>query len=546
MKNINPEEKDTLNGYFWVFGGLLCILLISIMAQDIDRPFIGLHSLGHAHDAWVARTHLNYGLGYTKGFNTFAVGHPPAENPSRHLDHPQLFALFDAAAMAVFGVNEWALRTAGIMMAVVSLVIFLKILKALVDHQTAILAALLFAIFPLTGYFGVGRWMFPLSLWAIWCYLVLIRALKDGPEAIRFHKWALAISLFLILQLGWEGFFYALGIGVHYVFRCIRRKQLPDKVLLGILIIVPLSSLALNFVVMAAGRGWDFQRIVELYKWRAGRGEMAEFDWGKWFARFWEFAVMNFTLAVLILAIGYFTLGQLYVFASKDSKGEKTIASRRFPQFWLFLLPGVFQLFLLRGTLWMHHYWERPLAPFIAIAAAQGIFVIADILTKIRPLLAKISTAVLVLIITISCAIGLNYYRNISHFSLAKVKLFKMLNERIPPDKGLLSFESLIFDQHSAKQSSYRQEIAWYLDREIVQARTVSEIEKQAKTGRFPYYLMPGTYYDREMSAYLAKLSNELQQRYKMTYIPPDPGGPGQAPMLPYFIFELSSAPSNK
>jgi len=57
---------------------------------------------------------------------------------------------------------------------------------------------------------------------------------------------------------------------------------------------------------------------------------------------------------------------------------------------------------------------------------------------------------------------------------------------------------------------------------------------------------MPRTYYNRETSEYLAKLSNELQQRYKMTYIPPDPGGPGKASMLPYLIFDLSSAPSDK
>jgi len=116
-----------------------------------------------------------------------------------------------------------------------------------------------------------------------------------------------------------------------------------------------------------------------------------------------------------------------------------------------------------------------------------------------------------------------------------------MFNELIPPDKMLLSFEGLKVQQHKAKGSHYRPEIAWYLDREVVVARTLTEIEEQAKTGKFPYYLMPRTYYDRETSAYLAKLSNELQQRYKMTYIPPDPGGPDQAPMLPYLIFDLSS-----
>jgi len=541
MKNINPMGKNSINGYFWVFGGLLCILLISIMARDIGRPFTGLHSWGEAHRSWFARVHLKYGLGYTKGLDTWAVGDPPREKPKHYLDHPQLRFLLHSVGMAVFGINEAALRKVGIIMAVVSMLLLLKLLRHLVDEKTAILAALFFVLFPLTGYFGVGEWLFPLSLWVFWCYLVLIGSLKDGPQPAKFHKWALAISLFLLLQLSWEGFFVALAIGVHYVFRCIHHRELPEKTLLAILIIAPLSSLALNFAVMAAGQGWDFQRMLELYKWRAGKGEMAEFSWGKWLARFWEFAIMNFTLPVLILAIAYLTLGQLFTFASPASQKHNTEISRRFPQFWLFLLPGVFQLFLLKGTLWMHHYWERPFAPFIAIAAALGIMLLADILAKIRPLFAKISTVVLVVVITVSCAKGLNYYHSIRHFSPEKVKLFKMLNELIPPDKMLLSFDPFIVNQHKAKGAHYRPEVAWYLDRETVQAATLAEIKKRAQTGRFPYYLMPRTYYDRETSVYLAKLSNELQQRYKMTYIPPDPGGLGRASMPPYLIFDLSS-----
>jgi len=541
MKKIKPLEKDKADNNFWVLGGLLVVLLVSTMARNINRPFIGLHSLGHAHDAWVARSHLNYGLGYTKCLNTFAVGHPPAENPQRYLDHPQLFALIDSITLLVFGVNEMALRIAEIIAAILTLFIFLKLLKGLLDEKTTILAGLFFVLFPLTGYFGVGRWLFPLSLWAIWCYLVLIGGLKNGPPPKKFHKCALAILLFLVLQLSWEGFFWALAIGVHYVCRCIHRRHFPDKALLAILIIAPLSSLILDFAVMAAGYNWDFQRIVELYKWRASEGEMAAFHWGKWFARFWEFAVMNFTWPVLIAAIGYLTLGQLFLLASSGPQKQIAEVSRRFPQFWLFLMPGVFQLFLLKGTLWMHHYWERPLGPFIAIAAALGIMLLADILAKIRPLFAKITTVALVGFIIIYCAKGLNYYHSIRHFSPEKVKLFTMLNKLIPPDKMLLSFESLIFEQHKAKESSCRPEVAWYLDRQIVQATTLSEIERLVQTGRFPYYLMPTTYYNAETSAYLAKLNKELQKRYKATYIPPDPGGPGLAPMLPYMTFDLNS-----
>lgn len=541
MKNIDQNEKNTVNGYFWVFGGLLCVLLISVMARDINRPFIGLHSWGEAHGAWAARTHIRYGLGYTKGITTWAVGNPPIENPKRYYDHPQLSVLLTTACMRIVGVDEAGRRITRIILSVMALLLVLKILRGLIDEKTALLAGLLCALFPITGYFGFAEWTMLMGLVSLWFYLVLIRSLSNGPEPGRIHKFGLAASLFLGLQCGWTGFFYAFAIGVHYVARCLFHKRRPDMSLLAILIFAPLLSLVLTFTVMAAGTGWDFQRIVELYKWRSAKGERTTFVWGAWFAQFWEFARTNFTTPVLVAAVLYLTFGQLIVFSSGKSGRQSGYSRRRFPQFWLFLLTPVTQIFALRGALWKHQTWERPFGPFIAIAAAMGIMLLADILKKARPVFAKIATAVIVLIITISCAAGRDYYNSITHFSPEKVKLFTMLNELIPPDKMLLSFETLKVEQHEAKGAHYRPEIAWYLDREVVQAATVSEVQNYAQTGKFPYYLMPSTYYSRETADHLNKLNVELQKRYKVRYVPPDRGGPNQAPMLPYLVFDLNS-----
>jgi len=534
MKKIVQVQDDKLDSSFWIFGGLVCILLVSIMARDIGRPFTGLHSWGEASGAWAARAHIKYGLGYTKGASTWAVGDPPTKNPARYFDHPQLSVLTLALFMSVFGVNEWSYRLLNCVLSVLILFVLLKILKGLLEDRTALLAGLIYVLFPINGYFGCGYWVTLMGLLAIWYYLVLIKGLKDGPEPGPIHKWALAASLFFALQFSWEGFFYALGIGLHYLCRCIRRRQVPEKTLLTILIIAPLSSLVLNFLIMAAGYGWDFSKITALYKWRAGKGEMTEFDWGKWFARFWEFAVMNFTLPVLIIAIAYLTFGQLFVLNAPTSRKNSQAASRRFPQFWLLFLPGFFQLSLLRGALWMHHYWERPFSPLVAIAAALGIMALADILDKTRPALAKVCTAALVGVITIACIKGVNYYYSIRHFSPERVKLFKALNERIPPDKMLLSYQSQKVEQNEAKGEHYRPEVAWYLDREIVVATTWAEIQQKVQTGMFPYYLIPAV-------QELVPLIQQLQQRYKFESVHGDPGGPELAPMLPHLIFDLQS-----
>ena len=539
-ENADPNQLNKPLS-FWFFTGLLVILLASLMARDIDRPFYGLHSWDEAGAAWRARNYLKYDFKYTKGFAVWAVGDPPTVNPNRSLDHPQLKLWLPTLEMRLFGMNERAMRIGRITRALISLLVFLVILKGLTDDKTALLIGLIFILFPITGYFAGRSWVIPGSLSAIWCYLVIIGALKNAPPPKNYHKYILAVLLFLILQFAWEGFCYALAIGVHYVFRCIRHKKLPDKALLAILIIAPLSSLLLNFTIMAAGHNWHWQTIWELYKWRASKGEMPEFLWSKWFERVWQHALTNYTRPVLIIAIVYLTFGQLFVFMVSAAKKITTATQRRFPQFWLFMMPALFQLFIFRGAIWPHQYWEAPLSPVIAISVAMAIMLLNDTLTVHNRRVANAITVVLMAVVFVSCMNGLNYYFSVRWQPPAKIEMFKNLNENIPPDKMLLSFEDFKVNQHKVKGTHYRPEIAWYLDREIIVAQTIEDIRSEAKTGKYKYYLVPVT-------NYTLPLINQLAKQYKYEYVPGQQskmtkdGKFLEAGMLSYYIFNLYSS----
>jgi len=109
-----------------------------------------------------------------------------------------------------------------------------------------------------------------------------------------------------------------------------------------------------------------------------------------------------------------------------------------------------------------------------------------------------------------------------------------------------LSFEPHIIDQKPGiKQASYRPEVAWYLDRDVVVARTIEDIDQKAKTGKYPCYLIP---YAKD----LLPIINYLSQRYKYELIA---GVQGQrtkdgkflrAGMRPYLIFDLQSKADNR
>jgi len=553
MKNEVLNKDSHIN--YWLCGTIVIILFCFSYGRKINTPFSGLHSWGQATGAWAMRSHVNYGYGFTKGATTWAVGNPPTENPKRYFDHPHLGSFLAGVAGHIFGVKESTIRIVDMINGIAAFLLLLRILKGLLDERTAILAGLIYALIPITGYFSLGGYTVVFGFAAIYFYLVLIEAFSDNPTPSKWHKIGLAASLFLGLQIAWTGFFYAFAIGLHYVCRCIKRKQLPNWSFITIMVAAPFSSLAITFLIMAAGYGWDFTKILDLYKWRAGNAEVAPatapFNWQFWFATLWRHSVTNYTVPIVLVALAYITLGQLAVFTGP--KNEQTGRFKyQFPQFWLLMVPALTQLFALRGCLWKHQTWLHPFSPFIAISSALAIMLLFDFIKKINFKLAVAVCLVIITIFTGYCIAGTNYYYSIRWQPERKIDMFKKLNEKIPPDKYLLSFEPFTVNQHKSKGGFYRPEIAWYLDREIVQSRrvvrdgklivseTLKDIEEKAKTGKYPYYLVPKL-------GPLIPLINSLAQRYKLQEIPGEEGKRTRdgkfyrAGMKGYFIFDLQS-----
>jgi hypothetical protein len=538
----HPQADKAIS--FWLCGGLLLILLVSTMTRDITRPFYGLHSWAEASTACVARAHVKYGFAYTKGVSTWAVSTPPPANPTRYWDHPQLSNIILSFLMRLIGTGESTVRVYKIILAAATLIWFLVLMRKLTDDITAILCGLFMAMFPLVQYFGTEGWLMLLALSSYWFYLKLIGAISGNPEKRSLYYLGLAATTFLGLLFGWSAFFFAMAVGIHYVCHCIYRRSRPDKILLAILILAPFLGLVVDFTVMAVGYDWNIQKIVDLYKWRSAKGEMPEFVWGKWFAVFWEYAVTNFTIPVLIIVIAYLTVGQL-IMLTEPSPQKQLSRSFRFPQFWLFSLPWVFQLLILRGCLWRHQTWETPMLPFISASCALGVLLIKNLLERANRLLSNVCTTAIFAIIAIFCIRGAEYYYGIRWQPPSKIEMFKSLNGIIPPDKALLSFEDFIVNQHTAKGGFYRPEYSYYLDREIVPATSFEQIRQLAQTGRFPYYIIPSV-------PQLNPLISQLQNEYELfSYIPGDPGETKngkfyRAGMPHYMIFNLQKQKNNK
>lgn len=487
------DDKCSLGRRFWIIAIALALLLVCLKSYRINRPYNGLHSWAEASGAWVARCHVNYGLGYTKGIATMEVGNPPGDKPLHYLNHPQLGYLINAAWMAVLGTNTLALRVKNIAMALTMLVLLLKVVRYLRGDTMALLAGLFFVMFPLTGYFGSKWWVFSLALWAFWRYLGLIGELTIKQSS----KWRLlvelALCLLLMIQLCWTGVFFAFVIGFHYVLRCIWRKQKPSATLLAVLVAAPLASIAINFLIMYAGHGWDIDKIVGLYKWRASSGERGAHNWSEWISKFWEFSKADYTIPVLLMALGYsvyLVVGRFAVWAFSADRSELPGAGR---ELWFFLWPAVIFILVFKSLVWEHQYWLWPFAGYVAIAAASVVVLVWRVLAKVTHVaLGYVVAGGVVVLCAVYCWQGLMAFHHDHRWQSERtLELFKKLNKEIPPDKALLGFKDFMIQQNKAKLAHYRPEYAWYLDRHVMAARKIEDIRKQAFSGRYIRYFIP-------------------------------------------------------
>ena len=166
--SVKADNKPGLyERHFWIFA--CCVILIwiitrvfdfSLMPQSpasagassplrmwrglfITRPYYGLHSWHFTSQIWAARSHVKYGLGYTKGYRTLVVGNPPPEHPQHYVGHPPLETLIMAFGMLLFGTEDWETRLFDLILSVPVLLLILYFLRKLYGSGCALLSGLL-------------------------------------------------------------------------------------------------------------------------------------------------------------------------------------------------------------------------------------------------------------------------------------------------------------------------------------------------------------------------------------------------------------------
>ena len=141
---------------FWLLALIPLVVLVAMSARGIFRPFVGLHAWGQADSSVYARNHVRYGLGYTHGVMTMAMGYPPPPDAKRYYDHPQYGGLISAAVMWVFGINDWSVQLGFLLSDLVVMVLMMALLRRFIGGWQSLLSGLILAMMPISAVLRPG------------------------------------------------------------------------------------------------------------------------------------------------------------------------------------------------------------------------------------------------------------------------------------------------------------------------------------------------------------------------------------------------------
>lgn len=482
----------------------LLTLYAALLSRDAASPWIGMHDWNGAYYSYLARNMLRYPLEVTRGLPVVEMGPqpPPADEAVRYATHPPGLIWLVSGSFALFGIGEAAARLVPIACSLASLWFLMRITAGTLGRATAMLAGLIYAVMPMTTFFGrmvdqeAVLLCFMLASW--WGWFAYHGEVATGrSRAYCLGVWA--IATLAAIWIDWPG---VLSAGAVFLDAARRRVVVRARsaagsahppVAGGSANLVALSALlpaagtaAVLLLLVYAGMNGSWAAMRDMAFSRA-EGDVAQNVESIRRDRSMRGGGLqltrdNFSDGVLILAC----IGTAASLAWRRRKpgGEKREqgtgnsghvdggGTRNWIPFWMMTLVGGAWLALFWQQFLRHNYWQYYLAPTAAILAGMGL---GAIHSGVRRFHARLAQPIAVLIL--AAVVGLSLVRVDDYFgrrsfSSDYIRGWQEIASKLSPDESVALYGGFIeYDRRGAY--SYRNlappHLAYYLDRKAVQ-----------------------------------------------------------------------------
>jgi len=377
---MNPPD-DAINGggaagrgLSWK--GLISVLLIlyaAALTRGFSQPWIGLHDWNGAFYSQLARNLLRYPFEIHHGLPVVAVGQapPPPEECSIYATHPPGLEWLLAMAFRLLGEHEWTARLVPIAASLGALAVLASSVQRRRGTATAVVFGTLFALMPMTAYFGR---MVDQEAPVLLCMAAGAVALNNllagrtrgtGPMTPRF-LWAVSAAGAIFLD--WSGVLFA-GLAVGWATVQTARRRCGPGVWLRIATPVVVCVAAMLGHLVYGGLGGRWADLFAIFLSRSG-SEGVSANQSAAGGGAWAFTVDNLTWPVIVLAAAglvYRLIAILRPIQSADRLDSRPVGDAGGA---ILALAGAIWV----GVFWRqyerHHYWLYYLAPLVAESAA--------------------------------------------------------------------------------------------------------------------------------------------------------------------------------
>lgn len=339
-------------------GIFLFILSVSLIGQNLDKPFWGEHDWNGVRYGNIARNYLRYGLFETKLGQVENSGYVGKEEFEYYTHYPPLLPLSIAFSYRFFGISEWSTRLVPLIFTSLSIVLIFLIGSKLWDLRIGVMASALALATPMVLYFGKNASHESLTLFLIMLsffgYLQFFRTAK-----LRF-KILFILGLILSEATVWAGYLLVPAITVVSVLRrdwIWVKAIIPYWFLSAFIFLIHLGHVHILTGTISGGD------LFGSFLLRSGISQSIQpegFNFINYLntLRLW-FSTL-FTLTLVILAIGWFVAR------------FRGIQDQDWPILTLGMV-GLIYILVFSNSVFIHNYLIIYFLPFLALSAALTI-----------------------------------------------------------------------------------------------------------------------------------------------------------------------------
>lgn len=407
---IGAPSRDSNNWPFAVVAGLLLLLYAAGLTRDLTRPWTGLHDWNGALFSQLARNFNRYPAAIHHGLPLVAAGAtvPDPADRSLYVRHPPGIVWLVAGAFRLGGEAEWVARLVPILASLVSWGLLVRRMRRRRGGLAALLAGVLYALIPMTVYFGRMVNHEPI------CLMFMLLALEGwggmtGSGANQSRRGSVAIwltALAAAIWIDWPGALFA-GLFCLYALAQRARGRIGSGPVAAacVLCTTSLGGL-LGYIVYGAFEGrWSDLWAVYAARRGAPPRPLSE-------SLIWNHVVDNATWAILILAaVGVLVemRGALHHRARDNTRRPPGVPSGG-SAMGVLTLTGLVWVIAFPRQFEIHPYWMFYLGPWLAAEGGFTLAAVYSLLQPRRPRAAIGLTGALIIATAGFCLAGQDYY----------------------------------------------------------------------------------------------------------------------------------------